>query len=47
MYKYWKERDAAEVSGDELPAYCIPEQAKAVIRDNIIGAIIQAPPLIG
>lgn len=44
--KYWKDREPEDVvAGGELP-YCIPEQAKALIRDNIIGAIIQSPTLI-
>lgn len=46
VYKYWKEREPGEVSiGTELP-YSIPEQSKAIIRDNIIGGIIQSPTLI-
>ncbi len=44
VYKYWKDREAAEV-GDELP-YSIPEAAKALIRENIVGAIIQSPMII-
>ena len=46
IFKYWKERDPNDSVGEELP-YSIPEQVKAIIRENVIGAIIQAPPLIG
>ena len=46
IFRYWKERDPSEAVDEELP-YCIPEAAKALIRENIIGAIIQAPVLIG
>ena len=45
IFKYWKERDPNDSVGEELP-YSIPEPAKTLIRDNVIGAIIQAPPLI-
>ena len=45
IFKYWKERDQTEVVGNELP-YCIPEPSKTLIRENIIGAIIQSPTLI-
>ena len=46
IFKYWKECDPNDSVGDELP-YSIPEQVKALIRENVIRAIIQAPPLIG
>ena len=46
IFRYWKEHDPSEAVGEELP-YCIPEAAKSLIRENVIGAIIQAPPLIG
>jgi len=45
MFKYWKPHDPSDV-GDELPPYSIPEQAKSLIRDNIVGAIIRTPLLI-
>ena len=38
--KYWKQRTNKE-SKDIL--YCIPEEAKAIIRQNIIEGIIQTP----
>ena len=46
IFKYWKERDPNDSVGEELP-YSIPEPVKALIRENVIGAIIQAPALIG
>jgi len=45
VFKYWKPHDPSDV-GDELPPYSIPEQAKSLIRDNIVGAIIHTPLLI-
>ena len=45
VFKYWKPHDPSDV-GDELPPYSIPEQAKSLIRDNIVGAIIRTPLLI-
>ena len=45
IFRYWKDRDPSDSVGEELP-YSIPEAAKALIRENVIGAIIQAPTLI-
>ena len=44
--KYWKEYEAGDVVGTNEHPYCIPVQAKSLIRDNIIAGIIQSPPLI-
>jgi len=54
VFKYWKPLDLGEVggsaeanSGEELPPYSIPEQSKSLIRENIVGAVIHTPLLIG
>ncbi len=44
VYKYWKDREVGEV--EEEHPYSIPEAAKAVIRENIVGGIIQTPMII-
>ena len=43
--KYWKIRSPHE-GGSDNDLYIIPEETKALLRENIIESIIQTPPLI-
>ena len=43
IHKYWKAREPSE---EEPVPYIIPDSPKALIRDNIVEAIIQTPHLI-
>lgn len=45
IVKSWKEGEANELAEGEQP-FCLDEQSKTVIRDNIIAAIIQCPLII-
>ena len=40
IMKYWKEKDVVDGA---TPSYVIPQEAKVIIRENIIEAIIQTP----
>ena len=48
IVKYWKEGEASEqtAEGTDQP-FTLDEQSKAVIRENVIGAIIQCPLILG
>lgn len=41
---HWKEEEGEVTEGEN--AFCLDEQSKAVIRENIVGAIIQSPLII-
>lgn len=44
IVKHWKEDDS-DLKEGEVPFY-LDEQSKTIIRENIIGAIIQCPLII-
>ena len=46
IVKHWKEGEGNEAAEGAEAAFTLAEQSKAVIRDNIIGAIIQCPLIL-
>lgn len=43
IFKYWKDRDSGDT---DVNFYTIPEQAKAIVREHVVNAIIQTPQII-
>ena len=43
VFKYWREKDPADTDEN---FYTIPEHPKSIVRDHIVNAIIQTPPII-